>query len=84
MPTKSRQNRVGAPPGHVGNPTGKNQWEGIRSDRPIGVRLLKELDEKLREYAKSQGMTMTQLIEQAIAEKLEKLEQEDTVSNTGA
>lgn len=74
MPTQNTKKKTGAPTGHVGNPTGKNQWAGIRSDRPIGVRLLKELDEKLREYAKSQGITMTEFIEQAIAEKLEKTE----------
>lgn len=74
MPTQTTKKKAGAPPGHVGNPTGKNQWEGVRSDRPIGVRLLKELDEKLREYSKSQGITITELIEQAISEKLEKLE----------
>jgi hypothetical protein len=76
MPTQTTKKKAGAPPGHVGNPTGKNQWEGVRSDRPIGVRLLKELDEKLREYSKSQGITMTELIEQAIAEKLAHLESE--------
>ncbi len=74
MPTKKRKEKRGAPKGHIGNPTGKNQWEGIRSDKPIGVRLLKELDEELREYVKGQGITMTQFIEQAIAEKLEKLD----------
>lgn len=66
--------KKGAPKGHIGNPTGKNQWDGIRSDKPIGVRLLKELDEQLREYTKEQGITITHFIEQAIAEKLAKNE----------
>jgi hypothetical protein len=74
MPTQTAKKRPGAPKGHVGNPTGKNQWEGIRSDKPIGIRLLKELDQKLREYSQSQGITMTQFIEEAIAEKLHKTE----------
>ena len=73
MPIKNRKKKLGAPKGHIGNPTGKNQWEGIRSDKPIGVRLLKELDEELREYVKGQGITMTQFIEQAISEKLSKV-----------
>ena len=71
MPEQTK-NRRGAPKGHVGNPTGKNQWEGIRSDKPIGVRLLKDLDEELRKYAAEQGITLTQFIEQAVAEKLQK------------
>ena len=65
-------NKRGAPKGHVGNPTGKNQWDGVRSDKPIGVRLLKNLDRELREYTKEQGVTLTQFIEQAVAEKLAK------------
>ena len=70
--SKRVTNQRGAPKGHVGNPTGKNQWDGVRSDKPIGVRLLKDLDEELREYAKEQGLTLTQFIEQAVAEKLAK------------
>ncbi|MDJ0719955.1 MAG: ribbon-helix-helix protein, CopG family [Prochloraceae cyanobacterium] len=72
MPKKIT-NQKGAPKGHVGNPTGKNQWEGIRSDKPIGIRLLKDLDAELREYAKEEGITLTQFIEQAVAEKLQKI-----------
>ncbi len=71
--SKQTTNRRGAPIGHVGNPTGKNQWEGVRSEKPIGVRLLKNLDEELREYAKQQGLTLTEFIEQAVAEKLAKV-----------
>ena len=70
--SKQTTNRRGAPKGHVGNPAGKNQWEGVRSEKPIGVRLLKNLDEELREYVKEQGLTLTQFIEQAVVEKLNK------------
>ncbi len=72
MPKKIT-NKKGAPKGHVGNPTGKNQWEGIRSDKPIGIRLLKDLDAELRQYTKEEGITLTQFIEQAVAEKLQKI-----------
>jgi len=72
MPKKIT-NKKGAPKGHVGNPSGKNQWEGIRSDKPIGIRLLKDLERELREYTKEEGITLTQFIEQAVAEKLEKI-----------
>ena len=72
MSPKTTKKR-GAPKGHVGNPAGKNQWDGVRSDKPIGVRLLKNLDEELREYAQEQGVTLTQFIEQAVAEKLAKV-----------
>lgn len=68
--SKQLTNKRGAPKGHVGNPNGNNQWHGIRSEKPIGVRLLKNLDEELRDYAKQQGLTLTQFIEQAVAEKL--------------
>ncbi|MDJ0717091.1 MAG: ribbon-helix-helix protein, CopG family [Prochloraceae cyanobacterium] len=72
MPKKIT-NKKGAPKGHVGNPSGKNQWDGIRSDKPIGIRLLKDLDAELREYTKEEGITLTQFIEQAIAEKLKRI-----------
>lgn len=71
--SKKNNNKRGAPKGHVGNPNGNNQWDGIRSSKPIGVRLLKNLDEELRDYAKKQGLTLTQFIEQAVAEKLAKV-----------
>ena len=71
--SKQTTNKRGAPKGHVGNPKGNNQWDNVRSDRPIGVRLLKNLDEELRDYAKEQGLTLTQFIEQAVAEKLAKV-----------
>ncbi len=71
--SKSTTNKRGAPKGHIGNPAGKNQWKGIRSEKPIGVRLLKDLDEELREYVKEEGLTLTQFIEQAVAEKLSKV-----------
>jgi hypothetical protein len=69
MPKQFSPHR-GAPKGHIGNPAGKNQWDGIRSDKPIGVRFLKTLEQELRDYAQQQGLTLTQFIEQAVAEKL--------------
>ena len=71
--SKNITNKRGAPKGHIGNPNGNNQWDGVRSDRPIGVRLLKHLDGELRDYAKKQCLTLTQFIEQAIEEKLAKV-----------
>ncbi len=52
--------------GIIRNPTGKNQWSGNRADKPIAVRLLKELDEQVRERASAEGKTLTQVMEEAI------------------
>jgi hypothetical protein len=68
--SKQVTHKRGAPKGHVGNPAGKNQWDGVRSDKPIGVRFLKDVEQELRDYAQQQGLTLTQFIEQAVAEKL--------------
>ncbi|MGL5835385.1 MAG: hypothetical protein ACRC1Z_19470 [Waterburya sp.] len=34
------------------------------------VKFLKDLDSELRDYAQQQGLTLTQFIEQAVAQKL--------------
>lgn len=78
MSTKSKR---GAPKGHIGNPTGKNQWEGIRSEKPIAVRLLKDLDSQLRLYAENTGRSLTEVVEEAIAEKLEALKTEERAAS---
>jgi predicted HicB family RNase H-like nuclease len=53
--------------GLIRNPSGKNQWEGSRADKPIAVRLQKELDEQVRERAKAEGKSLTEVVEEAIA-----------------
>lgn len=61
------QKKVGVPAGTVNNPEGRNQWAGDRSEKPIAVRLQKDLDEWVREQADERGLTLTQVIEEAIA-----------------
>lgn len=68
MVTRQTQKpKVGAPSGTVNNPTGKNQYLDVRSEKPIAVRLLKEYDEAIRAKAKSEGKTLTQIMDEAIA-----------------
>jgi predicted HicB family RNase H-like nuclease len=53
--------------GIIRNPSGRNQWEGSRADKPITVRLQKELDEQVRERAATEGKSLTEVVEEAIA-----------------
>ncbi|MEA5595682.1 hypothetical protein [Rivularia sp. UHCC 0363] len=46
-----RYKKRGAPKGTVTNPEGKNQFEGIYSDKTVSVYLLIEDDEKLNAIA---------------------------------
>lgn len=57
----------GAPMGSVNNPKGANQWQDVRSEKPIAVRLLKEQDEAIRAKAAAEGKTLTQIMDEAIA-----------------
>lgn len=64
---KTQKKKVGAPRGTVNNPQGNNQWQDIRADKPIAVRLLKDQDEAIRAKAVAEGKTLTQVIEEAVA-----------------
>jgi len=64
---KPKKKKVGAPRGTVNNPKGVNQWQDIRAEKPIAVRLLKEQDEAIRAKAAAEGKTLTQIMEEAIA-----------------
>ncbi|WP_146131741.1 ribbon-helix-helix protein, CopG family [Merismopedia glauca] len=59
--------KPGAPKGTVNNPLGTNQWEGNRAKSPIAVRLLEEQDRAIRDRAISEGKTLTEVMEEAIA-----------------
>jgi hypothetical protein len=65
--SKTKKKKVGAPIGAVNNPKGANQWQDIRAEKPIAVRLLKEQDEAVRARAAAEGKTLTQIMEEAIA-----------------
>lgn len=64
---KTKKKKVGAPRGAVRNPKGINQWEDIRAEKPIAVRLLQEQDTAVRKIAQEEGKTLTQVMEEAIA-----------------
>ena len=64
--TKKKKVKVGAPRGAVNNPQGINQYENVRSEKPIAVRLRKEKDAAIREKAEAEGKTLTQIMEEAI------------------
>lgn len=64
---RTTKRKKGAPKGTVNNPSGNNQWENIRAEKPISVRLLKEQDEALRAKAESEGKSLTAVMEEAIA-----------------
>lgn len=57
----------GAPKGTVNNPKGINQYPGDRANKSIGVRLLKEHDQRVRAKAQSEGKTITAILDEAIA-----------------
>lgn len=57
--------------GIVNNPSGKNQWEGIRADKPICVRLLKNQDEAIRALAQSEGKQISEVLGEAVELYLE-------------
>ncbi len=63
---KTKKKKVGAPRGAVNNPKGINQYENVRAEKPIAVRLLKEKDAAIREKAEAEGKTLTQIMEEAI------------------
>lgn len=64
--TKTKKKKVGAPRGAVNNPQGVNQYENVRAEKPIAVRLLKEQDAAIREKAAAEGKTLTQVMEEAV------------------
>jgi predicted HicB family RNase H-like nuclease len=68
---RTQKKKVGAPRGTVNNPQGNNQWQDIRADKPIAVRLLKEQDEAIRAKAVAEGKSLTQVMEEAVAHYLE-------------
>ncbi|MDV3001463.1 MAG: hypothetical protein N5P05_003069 [Chroococcopsis gigantea SAG 12.99] len=59
--------KPGPPKGTVNNPLGKNQYDNIRAEKPLTVRLLKEQDELLRSEALAQGKTLTEYIDDVVA-----------------
>lgn len=63
---KTKKKKVGAPRGIVNNPQGINQYENLRAEKPIAVRLRKEKDAAIREKAQAEGKTLTQIMEEAI------------------
>ncbi len=63
---KTKKKKVGAPRGIVNNPKGINQYENVRAEKPIAVRLRKEKDAAIREKAEAEGKTLTQIMEEAI------------------
>ena len=63
---KTKKKKVGVPKGVVNNPQGVNQYENVRAQKPISIRLLKEQDEAIRKKAASEGKTLTQIMEEAI------------------
>lgn len=77
---KTNKKKIGAPIGTVNNPKGANQWQDIRAEKPIAVRLLKEQDEAIRAKAAAEGKTLTQIMEEAIAVYLEAKQQTTTNS----
>lgn len=72
--SKAEYKRRGAPKGAVGNPTGKNQYENIYSNKPTCVNLLIEDDELLNEIASDRPRGWkSDFIRNAIHEALKKL-----------
>ncbi len=63
---KTKKKKVGAPRGTVNNPLGVNQYENVRAEKPIAVRLLKEKDAAIRKKAEEEGKTLTQVMEEAV------------------
>jgi hypothetical protein len=61
-----RKSKRGVPKGTVQNPTGKNQHDNIRAEKPIAVRLLKERDEDIRALAVAENKSLTQVMDEAI------------------
>ncbi len=57
---------MGLKKGMTNNPTGKNQWEKIKADKPVAVRLLKEQDEAVRAIASSEGKAVSEVISEAV------------------
>jgi hypothetical protein len=49
-----KKQQRGAPKGHVGNPEGKNQYEGVLAEQVITTRLYKEDSDWLRSIAESE------------------------------
>lgn len=69
--------KVGAPKGHVGNPEGKNQFEGILAEKPIAVRLYQEDDVLLRSLAESKDKGFVgQFTRDAVRKALIELDEE--------
>lgn len=57
---------MGLKKGMTNNPSGKNQWENIKAEKPIAVRLLKEQDEAVRAIAVSEDKAVSQIISEAV------------------
>jgi len=73
MPKKNSEKKRGAPKGHIGNPSGKNQYaaargHGVLAQKPIAVRLPDEYDKLLRQLAEKQGVSVGDLVREAIVE----------------
>ncbi len=51
---KKEKKQRGAPKGHVGNPEGKNQYEGVLAEQVITTRLYQEDSDWLRSIAQSE------------------------------
>jgi hypothetical protein len=62
----AKKTKKGAPKGTVNNPAGINQYPGIRAQKMIGVRLLKDRDAAIREKAEREGKTITAIFDEAI------------------
>lgn len=62
--------RVGAAPGEVRNPDGKNQYvdqKGEGRNELLRIRVSKQMKSQLLEIARQQDLTMTDLVLRAIA-----------------
>lgn len=71
----------GAPKGHISNPEGHNQYEGVLAGKTITVRLYEEDSELLRSLAegKDKGF-MGQFIRDAVREAIAKTNVETEIS----
>ena len=78
---KRKKKKVGAHRGVARNPKGINQWQDVRAEKPIAVRLLEEQDTAVRKIAQEEGKTLTQVMEEAIAMYLEGRRYGDTAQS---
>ncbi len=52
--------------GKTNNPLGINQYEDNRSKKSIGIRLRRDIEQRLRDKAQAEGKTFTQVLEETI------------------